>query len=65
MVTKRNPKSQLIKARIAILQAELLAAQADEKQRDREALLRLIDRADCLADALNWARQKIADRRAR
>lgn len=64
MVAKRNPKSQSIKARIAVLQAELLATQADEKQRDREALLRLIDRADCLADALHWARQKIADRRA-
>jgi len=64
MVKKRNAKSQSIKARIAVLQAELLAAQADEKQRDRDALLRLIDRADCLEDALHWARQKIADRRA-
>ena len=49
-------KSEKIIAQIARLEEEKRAALAAEREADRGELLRLIDRADCLPTALEWAR---------
>lgn len=58
-------KSEKIAAQIARLESEKQAALDAERRADQAELLRLIDRADCLPDALEWVRTRGGVRRAK
>ena len=60
MATKGHKKSNTLKSKLEALQAELAAAEAAERKADQAELLRLIDKSDCLAAALAWARDRAA-----
>lgn len=51
-------KSEKLAAQIARLEEEKQAALDEERRTDQAELLRLIDRADCLPQALEWARSQ-------
>lgn len=52
-------KSEKIAAQIARLEEEKRAALDAERRTDQAELLRMIDRADCLSEALEWARARV------
>lgn len=58
-------KSEKIAARIARLEEEKRVALAAEREADKAELLRLIDRSDCLPEALEWARTRVSARQAK
>lgn len=58
-------KSEKIAAQIARLEEEKRAALDAERRTDQVELLRMIDRADCLSEALEWARARVGGRRAK
>ena len=51
-------KSEKIAAQIARLEAEKQAALDAERRADQAELLRLVDRAGCLPEALVWVRAR-------
>ena len=57
-------KSQKLADQIARLEAERNAAIAAERENDERELIRLCAQAHCLADALGYARSKLAERKA-
>lgn len=57
-----SKKSEKLKLKLAVLSEQLAAAQRSEREADKAELLRLIDRADCLTEALAWARTKTGRR---
>jgi hypothetical protein len=57
-----SKKSEKLKVKLAELSEQLAVAQRSEREADKAELLRLIDRADCLTEALAWARAKIGRR---
>ena len=58
-------KSEKIAATIARLEEEKRVAIAAEREADKAELLRLIDRFDCLHEALAWARARAGGRRSK
>lgn len=57
-----SKKSEKLKVKLAELSEQLAVAQRSEREADKAELLRLIDRADCLTEALAWARAKTGRR---
>lgn len=55
-------KSEKIAAQIARLEEEKRAALSAEREADQAELLRLVERADCLPAALEWARAQAKTR---
>jgi hypothetical protein len=58
-------KSEKIALQIARLEAEKQAALDAERRADQAELIRLIERADCLPEALEWVRTRGSVRRAK
>lgn len=58
-------KSEKIAAQIARLESEKQAALDAERRADQAELLRLVDRAECLPEALEWARARAGGRHAK
>lgn len=58
-------KSEKLAAQIARLEEEKRLALDAEHRTDQAELLRLIDRADCLPEALEWVRSRVGGRRAK
>ncbi len=56
-------KSEKLAENIAALQEQMRAAEQAERKADQAELLRLIERADCLPEALDWARAKAGRRK--
>ncbi len=56
-------KSEKLAEKIAALQGQMRAAEQAEREADKAELLRLIERADCLPEALEWARSKAGRRK--
>lgn len=56
-------KSEKLAEKIAALQEQMRAAEKAEREADEAELLRLIERADCLLEALEWARAKAGRRK--
>lgn len=55
-------KSEKLAEKIAALQEQMRAAEKAEREADEAELLRLVERADCLPEALEWARAKAGRR---
>ena len=55
-------KSEKLAKKITALQEQMRAAEKAEREADEAELLRLIERADCLPEALAWARAKAGRR---
>ena len=56
-------KSEKLQAQIAKLEADRAAAIEAEREADEHELIRLVTQAHCLADALGYARSKLAKRK--
>lgn len=61
---KVTTKSEKLERKLAALREQIAAAKKAEEDAGKAELLRLIDRAGCLPEALHWARAK-AGRRTR
>jgi len=57
-----SKKSEKLKLKLSVLSAQLAEAQRNEREADKAELLRLVDRAGCLTEALAWARAKAGRR---
>jgi hypothetical protein len=57
---KIKSKADALAEKIAEMQGQLRAAQEAERKAHEAELLRLVRRADCLAEAIEWARAKLA-----
>jgi len=57
-------KSKKLADQIARLEVDRKAAIEAERQADERELIRLVTQAHCLADALGYARSKLAERKA-
>lgn len=57
---KIKSKADALAEKIAEMQEQLRAAQEAERKAHEAELLRLVRRADCLAEAIEWARAKLA-----
>lgn len=62
--TKRLPKPEVLRAKIAALEAELHQAERAEHERMQQELLSLLDRTHALARALEWARGQARSKQA-
>jgi hypothetical protein len=59
-VRKIKSKADALAEKIAEMQEQLRTAQDAERKAQESELLRLVRRADCLTEAIQWARAKLA-----
>lgn len=57
---KIKSKADALAEKIAEMQEQLRAAQEAERKAQEAELLRIVRRADCLTEAIEWARAKLA-----
>lgn len=57
---KIKSRADALAEKIAEMQEQLRAAQESERKAQEAELLRLVRRADCLTEAIEWARAKLA-----
>lgn len=56
-------KSEKLERKLAALREQIAAAKEAEQKADKDELLRLIDRANCLPEALEWVSARVGRRK--